>query len=115
MLISWYEFMRLCSATCALSFAHFTACCCACRGQEYQTEVVLLSRSILLQGGPQAESLLAGGHVRIQGQVCDLFGFEVIYTSTVHSDASNDASNECSVCCDGDGRLTVVRVQGQVW
>jgi hypothetical protein len=38
-------------------------------GPEYQTEVVLLSRSILLQGSPESASELAGGHVRIESKV----------------------------------------------
>ncbi|KAL6754041.1 hypothetical protein V8C86DRAFT_399941 [Haematococcus lacustris] len=37
-------------------------------GAEYQTEVVLLSRSVILSGGPSAESSLRGGHVHIMGQ-----------------------------------------------
>ncbi|KAG2489710.1 hypothetical protein HYH03_011817 [Edaphochlamys debaryana] len=48
--------------TTALQFLHYG-------GPEYQTEVVLLSRNILLQGTPDTASLLAGGHVRIESQL----------------------------------------------
>ncbi|KAG1679774.1 hypothetical protein FOA52_012685 [Chlamydomonas sp. UWO 241] len=37
-------------------------------GQEYQTEVALLSRSITLQGGPESVARSKGGHVRVMGQ-----------------------------------------------
>lgn len=36
-------------------------------GKEYQSEVMLLSRSIVLQGSPAAESRKKGGHVKIMG------------------------------------------------
>ncbi|KXZ51321.1 hypothetical protein GPECTOR_13g808 [Gonium pectorale] len=44
--------------TTPLSFRHYG-------GPEYQTEVVLLSRNILLQGSPETAAQKAGGHVRI--------------------------------------------------
>ncbi|KAG2425540.1 hypothetical protein HXX76_013584 [Chlamydomonas incerta] len=47
--------------TTALQFMHYG-------GPEYQTEVVLLSRSILLQGSPETAANLTGGHLRIEGK-----------------------------------------------
>ncbi|KXZ41755.1 hypothetical protein GPECTOR_293g788 [Gonium pectorale] len=44
--------------TTPLTFRHYG-------GPEYQTEVVLLSRNILLQGSPETAAQKAGGHVRI--------------------------------------------------
>jgi hypothetical protein len=38
-------------------------------GPEYQSEVALLSRSIVLQSEMQSEARLKGGHVKIMGQV----------------------------------------------
>jgi hypothetical protein len=39
------------------------------RGEEYQSEVALLSRSILLLGPESANTNKKGGHVMISGQV----------------------------------------------
>ncbi|KAG2447710.1 hypothetical protein HYH02_007170 [Chlamydomonas schloesseri] len=59
--------------TTALQFLHYG-------GPEYQTEVVLLSRSILLQGSPESASELAGGHVRIEskrGRIRGVLGYRM--------------------------------------
>ncbi len=48
--------------TSPLSFLHYG-------GPEYQTEVVLLSRNILLQGSPDTAGQRAGGHVRVESKV----------------------------------------------
>ncbi len=38
-------------------------------GEEYQTEVVLLSRTILLRSSEETEATKIGAHVRVEGQV----------------------------------------------
>jgi len=40
-----------------------------CRGIEYQSEVALLSRSVLLEGPDGAQDTKLGAHVLIHGQV----------------------------------------------
>lgn len=41
---------------------------CLCSGPEYQAEVGLLSRNILLQGNEDAEAIEKGPGVRVKGQ-----------------------------------------------
>lgn len=50
------------SFTTAFQFYHYG-------GKEYQSEVALLSRSIVLQSSPDTEWSSKGGHVKIMGQV----------------------------------------------
>jgi hypothetical protein len=46
-----------------------------CSGPEYQTEVGLLSRAIVLQGAPSSTATSKGGHVQIMGKVREQRGF----------------------------------------
>ncbi|KAG2454241.1 hypothetical protein HYH02_001275 [Chlamydomonas schloesseri] len=59
--------------TTPLQFLHYG-------GAEYQTEVVLLSRSILLQGSPETAANLTGGHLRIEsktGRIRGVLGYRM--------------------------------------
>ncbi|KAG2451086.1 hypothetical protein HYH02_004354 [Chlamydomonas schloesseri] len=59
--------------TTPLQFMHYA-------GPEYQTEVVLLSRSILLQGSNETAANLTGGHLRIEsktGRIRGVLGYRM--------------------------------------
>eukprot|EP00198_Chlamydomonas_reinhardtii_P011745 XP_001701082.1 predicted protein [Chlamydomonas reinhardtii] len=67
--------------TTALQFMHYG-------GPEYQTEVVLLSRSILLQGSPETAANLTGGHLRIEskhGRIRGVLGYRMGQQTTMGS------------------------------
>ncbi len=63
-------------------------------GPEYQSELLLLSRTILLQGSASMGRHRAGGHVRVEGQVrcrTDLVSSGCFPTALGHTACAVDA------------------------